>query len=64
MNFFEIAIIEQYRRLESSVGEDLIEMYLARGIHQVCGGYDRSVAGQQSVSLYHPRTEQKGICLH
>ncbi|GEP60229.1 hypothetical protein RSO01_73950 [Reyranella soli] len=27
---FETAIIERYRRRESSVGEALIEMYLAR----------------------------------
>ena len=35
---FETAIIERYRRRESSVEEALIEMYLA-GVCPTCGGY-------------------------
>ena len=50
---FETAIIERYRRRESSVKEALIEMYLAGGIRPACGGHHRGPVGQQGISGYH-----------
>ena len=47
---FETAIIERYRRRESSVEEALIEMYLA-GVSVHVGGYYRGPLGQQGISL-------------
>ena len=46
---FETAIIERYRRRESSVEEAPIEMYLAR-IHSTCGGHCCDTVGQQCLS--------------
>ena len=57
---FETAIIERYRRRESSVEEALIEMYLAG----VCGGHHRSALGQQGVTGHHQRAEQESVCPH
>jgi transposase-like protein len=48
---FETAIIERYRRRESSVEEALIEMYLAGRIRSARGGYHRSALGQQGVAF-------------
>ena len=51
---FETAIIERYRRRESSVEEALIEMYLAASL---CAGWRTSskLCGGQDVSLHHRR---------
>lgn len=50
---FETAIIERYRRRESSVEEALIEMYLAgvsvRRVEDITGG----TVGQQGFARYH-----------
>ena len=50
---FETAIIERYRRRESSVEEALIEMYSGRRIRPARGGYYGSSVGQQGVALHH-----------
>ena len=60
---FETAIIERYRRRESSVEEALIEMYLA-GIRAPLGGYYRGPVGQQGIRIHHQRTEQESLCQH
>ena len=58
---FETAIIERYRRRESSVEEALIEMYLA-GVSVRRVGHHRGPLGQQGVRFYHQRTEQESLC--
>ena len=50
---FETAIIERYRRRESSVEEALIEDVPGRRIRAPCGGYYRGPLGQQSLSLHY-----------
>ena len=57
---FETAIIERYRRRESSVEEALIEMYLAG----VSAGYHRSAVGNTCQPLHHQRAEQEGLQAH
>ena len=42
---FETAIIERYRRRESSVEEALIEMYLAGRVGPARGGHHRGAVG-------------------
>ena len=59
---FETAIIERYRRRESSVEEALIEMY--RRIRPARGGHYRGAVGQQGVSGHHQRAEQESVCPH
>ena len=54
---FETAIIERYRRRESSVEEALMEMYGAPRRR-----YHRSAMGLQGFFLNDQRTEQEGIC--
>jgi len=54
---FETAIIERYRRRESSVEEALIEMYLA-------GGHHGGTVGQQGLARHHQRTEQESLRSH
>ena len=50
---FETAIIERYRRRESSVEEALIEMYLAGGRFRApCGGHHGGSVGQQGLARY------------
>ena len=61
---FETAIIERYRRRESSVEEALIEMYLARCIGTPCRGHHRGAVGQQGIAVHDQRSEQEGICEH
>ena len=56
---FETAIIERYRRRESSVEEALIEMYLA-GVSVRRGG----ALGQQGIAVNDQRAEQEGVCEH
>ena len=55
---FETAIIERYRRRESSVEEALIE----RRIGAACRGHHRGAVGQQGIAVHDQRTEQEGIC--
>ena len=50
---FETAIIERYRRRESSVEEALIEMHLAGVSVRRVEGYYRDSLGQQSLSPHH-----------
>ena len=50
---FETAIIERYRRRESSVEEALIEMYLAGDSSAACGRYHRGFMGNKSISWNH-----------
>ncbi len=61
---FETAIIERYRRRESSVEEALIEMYLAgvsvRRVEDITGG----TVGQQGLARHHQRAEQESLCPH
>ena len=52
---FETAIIERYRRRESSVEEALIEMYLAGILSAAGGGHYRSPLGHAA-----PRARKKG----
>ena len=56
---FETAIIERYRRRESSVEEALMEMYGAPRRR-----YHRSAMGLQGFFLNDQRTEQEGIRTH
>ena len=50
---FETAIIEWYRRRESSVEETLIEDVPGRRIRPACGGHHRGPVGQQGVAVHH-----------
>ena len=50
---FETAIIERYRRLESSVEEALIEMYLAGVSVQRVEDITEAPVGQQGVAIHH-----------
>ena len=50
---FETAIIERYRRRESSVEEALIEMYLAGVSVRRVEEYHRSAVGQQGLTRHH-----------
>ena len=61
---FETAIIERYRRRESSVEEALIEMYLAGVSVRRVEGHHGGTVGQQGVARYHQRTEQESLCSH
>jgi hypothetical protein len=47
---FKTAIIERYRRRESSVEEALIEMYLSRGIGASGRGHHGGIVGHASVA--------------
>lgn len=48
---FETAIIERYRRRESSVEEALSEMDLAGGFAAPCGRHHRGFVGHASVAF-------------
>ena len=61
---FETAIIERYRRRESSVEEALIEDVSCRRIRAPSGGHYRGAVGQQGVRDHHQRTEQESLCSH
>lgn len=62
--FFETAIIERYRRRESSVEDALIEMYLA-GVFRAPGrGHHRGTVGQQGFARHHQRAEQESLRSH
>ena len=58
---FETAIIERYRRRESSVEEALIEMYLAGVFCPTRGGYHRSLMGNESIPWNHQQPEIKRL---
>ncbi len=61
---FETAIIERYKRRESSVEEALIEMYLA-GVSVAKGrGYHRGALGNESISRYGERAESESLRPH
>ena len=49
---FETAIIERYRRRESSVEEALIEIS-GRRLRAPCGGHHGGTVGQQGFARYH-----------
>ena len=54
---FETAIIERYRRRESSVEEALIEMYLAGDFCTACRGYHRSLMGNKSIPRHYQQPQ-------
>ena len=58
---FETAIIERYRRRESSVEEALIEMYLAGGIGASGRGHHGGVVGHAGVTLDGVGPEQEDL---
>jgi hypothetical protein len=58
---FETAIIERYRRRESSVEEALSEMYLGRSLGAPCGGYHGGFVGHAGVALNGVRPEQEDL---
>ena len=61
---FETAIIERYRRRESSVEEALIENVPGRRFRAPCGGHHRGPVGQQGFARYHQRAEQESLRSH
>ena len=61
---FETAIIERYRRRESSVEEALIENVPGRRFRASCGGHHRGPVGQQGFARYHQRAEQESLRSH
>jgi len=56
---FETAIIERYRRRESSVEEALIEMY--RGLSAPCRGYYGDAMGHAGVAIDRLGAEQEDL---
>ena len=58
---FETAIIERYRRRESSVEEALIEMYLAGGLGAARRGHHGSVVGHADITLDGVGSEQEDL---
>jgi transposase-like protein len=58
---FETAIIERYRRRESSVEEALIEMYLAGISVRAGGGYHRSALGHACEPEHGLQPQQKDL---
>ena len=58
---FETAIIERYRRRESSVEEALIEMYLAGGLGAPCRGHHRGAVGHARVAVDGVGPEQEDL---
>ena len=61
---FETAIIERYRRRESSVEEALIEMYLAGVSMRRVEDITEALLGQQGLARHHQRTEQESLYPH
>lgn len=59
---FETAIIERYRRRESSVEEALIEMYLAGVSVRRVEDITEALWGSKGISGNHQRTEQESLC--
>src|SRR5215813_13197907 len=58
---FETAIIERYRRRESSVEEALIEMYLAGGVGAPGRGHHGGAVGHAGVALDRVGPEQEDL---
>ena len=61
---FETAIIERYRRRESSVEAALIEMYLAGVSVRRVEDITEALWGQQDLFRHHQRAEQEILCPH
>ena len=65
---FETAIIERYRRRESSVEEALIEMYLAgvsvRRVEDITEALWGSKVSPSTISELNKKAEQESICPH
>ena len=61
---FETAIIERYRRRESSVEEALIEMYLAGVSVRRVEDITEALLGQQGLARHHQRAKQESLCQH
>ena len=61
---FETAIIERYRRRESSVEEALIEMYLAGVSVRRVEDITEALWGQQGLARHHQRAEQESLRSH
>ena len=61
---FETAIIERYRRRESSVEEALIEMDPAGVSVRRVENITEALWGQQGLAPYHQRTEQESLRPH
>ena len=61
---FETAIIERYRRRESSVEEALIEMYLAGVSVRRVEDITEALWGKQGLACYHQRAEQESLRPH
>ncbi len=58
---FETAIIERYRRRESSVEEALIEMYLAEASVRRVEDITETLWGSQSVTRHDKQPQQKSL---
>ena len=58
---FEPAIIERYRRRESSVEEALIEMYLAGVSVRHVENISESLWGKLCVGVYHQRSQSQSL---
>ena len=61
---FETAIIERYRRRESSVEEAPHRDVPGRRFRAPCGGHHRGTVGQQGLARYHQRAEQESLRSH
>lgn len=61
---FETAIIERYRRRESSVEEALIEIVPGRCVGAPRGGHLKGTVGQLRVSVHHQRSESESLCAY
>ena len=61
---FEPAIIERYRRKESSVEETLYRDVPGWRFCAPCGGHHGGSVGQQSLARHHQRAEQESLRPH
>jgi hypothetical protein len=61
---FEKAIIERYRRRESSVEEALIEMYLAGGVGAAGGGHHGGAVEHAGEPVDSVEPQQEDLCQH
>jgi hypothetical protein len=59
---FETAIIERYKRRESSVEEALVEMYLGGSECAASRGHHGSAVGYAGVALHGERVESEDLC--
>lgn len=58
---FATAIIERYKRREASVEEAMIEMYLARGLHEAHRGRLRDPVGRERVGGHRVELERESV---